>query len=58
MVTSRCECITETTTFELEQRLSIVVDVADALDYLHKDYDPPVVHRDLKPVKSMKVHLL
>ncbi|KAJ9128737.1 hypothetical protein P3X46_034530 [Hevea brasiliensis] len=33
----------------LSQRLNIAVDVASAIDYLHHDCDPPVVHCDLKP---------
>ena len=33
----------------LTQRLNIAIDVATALDYLHHDCDPPVVHCDLKP---------
>uniref|UniRef100_A0A0E0MFJ5 Receptor kinase-like protein Xa21 n=1 Tax=Oryza punctata TaxID=4537 RepID=A0A0E0MFJ5_ORYPU len=33
----------------LMQRLNIAVDVADALDYLHNNCDPPIVHCDLKP---------
>ncbi|TKW36364.1 hypothetical protein SEVIR_2G435700v4 [Setaria viridis] len=33
----------------LMQRLSIASDVVDALDYLHNDCQPPVVHCDLKP---------
>uniref|UniRef100_A0A0D9XS65 Receptor kinase-like protein Xa21 n=1 Tax=Leersia perrieri TaxID=77586 RepID=A0A0D9XS65_9ORYZ len=33
----------------LTQRLNIVVDVADALDYLHNNCDPPIIHCDLKP---------
>lgn len=33
----------------LIQRLNIAVDVADALDYLHNNCDPPIVHCDLKP---------
>ncbi|KAB1220931.1 hypothetical protein CJ030_MR3G025378 [Morella rubra] len=36
-------------TLTLTQRLSIAIDVASALDYLHHDCDPPVVHCDLKP---------
>ncbi|RVW24408.1 putative LRR receptor-like serine/threonine-protein kinase [Vitis vinifera] len=33
----------------LIQRLNIAIDVASAMDYLHHDCDPPVVHCDLKP---------
>ncbi|KAJ7982269.1 Receptor-like protein kinase [Quillaja saponaria] len=33
----------------LTQRLNIAIDVASALDYLHHDCNPPVVHCDLKP---------
>ncbi|KAI3875388.1 hypothetical protein MKW98_000065 [Papaver atlanticum] len=33
----------------LERRLSIVVDVASALNYLHHDSQSPIVHCDLKP---------
>ncbi|KAK4596285.1 hypothetical protein RGQ29_014361 [Quercus rubra] len=36
-------------TLTLTQRLNIAIDVATALDYLHHDCDPPVVHCDLKP---------
>uniref|UniRef100_A0A7N2R143 non-specific serine/threonine protein kinase n=1 Tax=Quercus lobata TaxID=97700 RepID=A0A7N2R143_QUELO len=36
-------------TLTLTQRLNIAIDVATALDYLHHDRDPPVVHCDLKP---------
>ncbi|XP_073126999.1 uncharacterized protein [Henckelia pumila] len=31
------------------QRLSIMIDVASALEYLHNGYSTPVVHCDLKP---------
>ncbi|KAL2540841.1 putative LRR receptor-like serine/threonine-protein kinase [Abeliophyllum distichum] len=33
----------------LVQRLNIVIDVANALDYLHNHCDIPIVHCDLKP---------
>lgn len=33
----------------LTERLNIAIDVASAVDYLHHDCDPPVVHCDLKP---------
>ncbi|XP_077230257.1 putative LRR receptor-like serine/threonine-protein kinase At3g47570 [Tasmannia lanceolata] len=33
----------------LIQRLDIAIDVAAAMDYLHHDCDPPIVHCDLKP---------
>jgi len=33
----------------LTGRLNIAVNVADALDYLHNDCEPPIVHCDLKP---------
>ncbi|KAM4108612.1 hypothetical protein ACB094_03G057800 [Castanea mollissima] len=36
-------------TLTLTQRLNIAIVVATALDYLHHDCDPPVVHCDLKP---------
>ncbi|KAK4596286.1 hypothetical protein RGQ29_014362 [Quercus rubra] len=36
-------------TLTLTQRLNISIDVATALDYLHYDCDPAVVHCDLKP---------
>ena len=31
------------------QRLNIIIDIADALDYLHNNCEPPIVHCDLKP---------
>ncbi|KAJ9675202.1 hypothetical protein PVL29_024232 [Vitis rotundifolia] len=37
----------------LIQRLNIAIDVASALDYLHHDSDPPVVHCDLKPANVL-----
>ncbi|XP_058181796.1 probable LRR receptor-like serine/threonine-protein kinase At3g47570 isoform X2 [Rhododendron vialii] len=33
----------------LSQRLSIAIDVACALEYLHHHYETPIVHCDLKP---------
>ena len=33
--------------------LNIAIDVASAMDYLHHDCDPPVVHCDLKPGKVL-----
>jgi len=37
----------------LLQRLNIAIDVASAMDYLHHDCDPPIVHCDLKPVNVL-----
>jgi serine/threonine protein kinase len=34
---------------DLAQRLKIVVDIADALQYIHHDCESPIIHRDLKP---------
>ncbi|KAK4368306.1 hypothetical protein RND71_012098 [Anisodus tanguticus] len=34
---------------DMLQRLSIMIDVASAMDYLHNGYSTPVVHCDLKP---------
>uniref|UniRef100_A0A0E0FGB8 non-specific serine/threonine protein kinase n=1 Tax=Oryza nivara TaxID=4536 RepID=A0A0E0FGB8_ORYNI len=36
-------------TLSLPQRLSIAVDILDALDYLHNHCQPPIIHCDLKP---------
>ncbi|CAN6195575.1 unnamed protein product [Urochloa humidicola] len=36
-------------TLSLAQRLDIAVDIMDALDYLHNQCQPPVIHCDLKP---------
>ncbi|OWM85064.1 hypothetical protein CDL15_Pgr027851 [Punica granatum] len=33
----------------LMQRVNIAIDVASAMDYLHSDCEPPIVHCDLKP---------
>ncbi|TYH73879.1 hypothetical protein ES332_D05G359300v1 [Gossypium tomentosum] len=37
----------------LMQRLNIAIDVASAMDYLHNDCDPAVVHCDLKPANVL-----
>ena len=37
------------TSLSLLQRLSIVVDVASALQYLHHQCEQPIIHCDLKP---------
>ncbi|XP_065870642.1 putative receptor-like protein kinase At3g47110 [Euphorbia lathyris] len=37
------------TTLNLTRRLSIIIDVASALEYLHCHCNPPIVHGDLKP---------
>ncbi|KAL6659194.1 hypothetical protein ACP70R_003234 [Stipagrostis hirtigluma subsp. patula] len=42
-VSSPIPCLT------LTQRLNIAVDIAEALDYLHNNCEPPIVHCDLKP---------
>ncbi|KAG6490324.1 receptor kinase-like protein Xa21 [Zingiber officinale] len=39
----------EVSNLSLVQRLSIAIDVAEALDYLHNHSNPPIVHCDLKP---------
>nr|AGT15911.1 LRR-kinase protein [Saccharum hybrid cultivar R570] len=36
-------------TLSLAQRLDIAVDIMDALEYLHNQCQPPVIHCDLKP---------
>ncbi|KAK2373468.1 putative LRR receptor serine/threonine-protein kinase [Trifolium repens] len=37
------------TTLSLDQRLNIIIDVADALHYLHQECEQLVLHCDLKP---------
>ncbi|KAL5568582.1 hypothetical protein UlMin_025157, partial [Ulmus minor] len=39
----------QSTSLSLLQRLSIVVDVASALQYLHHQCEQPIIHCDLKP---------
>ncbi|CAI9759080.1 unnamed protein product [Fraxinus pennsylvanica] len=34
---------------DMKQRISIMIDVAAALEYLHHDYSTPIIHCDLKP---------
>ncbi|KAH9714667.1 protein kinase domain-containing protein [Citrus sinensis] len=48
--------------FDILQRLSVIIDVALALEYLHFGYSNPVVHCDIKPSnvlldKDMVAHL-
>ncbi|KAL6626756.1 hypothetical protein ACP70R_030482 [Stipagrostis hirtigluma subsp. patula] len=40
---------TQRNTLSLQQRLDIAVDIVDALDYLHNQCQPPIIHCDLKP---------
>ncbi|OQU86321.1 hypothetical protein SORBI_3003G072000 [Sorghum bicolor] len=40
---------TSNNTLSLAQRLDIVVDIMDALGYLHNHCQPPIIHCDLKP---------
>jgi serine/threonine protein kinase len=40
---------THRNSLSLEQRLDIIVDIVDALDYLHNHCQPQIVHCDLKP---------
>ncbi|CAN6173502.1 unnamed protein product [Urochloa humidicola] len=41
--------ITEGRVLSVIQRFNIVVDIADALNYLHNSCEPPIIHCDLKP---------
>ncbi|KAJ8774416.1 hypothetical protein K2173_012722 [Erythroxylum novogranatense] len=43
----------ELKSLNLIQRLSIAIDVASALDYLHHHCETPIIHRDLKPSNVM-----
>uniref|UniRef100_A0A0D9UWT6 Receptor kinase-like protein Xa21 n=1 Tax=Leersia perrieri TaxID=77586 RepID=A0A0D9UWT6_9ORYZ len=40
---------TPSNTLCLSQRLDIAIDIVDALEYLHNQCQPPIVHCDLKP---------
>ncbi|KAJ8647493.1 hypothetical protein MRB53_000516 [Persea americana] len=40
-------------TLSLNQRLSIAIDVANALDYLHYHHGTPIVHCDIKPTNVL-----
>ncbi|KAL6897258.1 hypothetical protein ACP4OV_006954 [Aristida adscensionis] len=41
--------LTSTNTLSLHQRLDIAVDIVDAVEYLHTNCQPQVIHCDLKP---------
>ncbi|XP_020592640.1 uncharacterized protein LOC110033111 [Phalaenopsis equestris] len=41
--------IDEDDVLSLEKRLSIAIDVAEALEYLHHSCEPPIIHCDIKP---------
>ncbi|XP_020582354.1 probable LRR receptor-like serine/threonine-protein kinase At3g47570 [Phalaenopsis equestris] len=41
--------INEDDLFSLEKRLSIAINVAEALEYLHHSCEPPIIHCDIKP---------
>ncbi|XP_039072003.1 receptor kinase-like protein Xa21 [Hibiscus syriacus] len=52
----KCLCpehVESGTCLTLLQRLNIAIDVASAMDYLHNDCEPPVVHCDLKPANVL-----
>jgi serine/threonine protein kinase len=41
--------LTSSRTLSLSQRLDIAVDIATAVEYLHNNCQPQVIHCDLKP---------
>ena len=43
------EMLEEPRSLSLLQRLNISIDVANALDYLHHNFQTPIIHCDLKP---------
>ncbi|KAJ8765684.1 hypothetical protein K2173_014806 [Erythroxylum novogranatense] len=51
--TDKTDGIHEPRSLNLIRRLSIAIDVANALDYLHHQCETPIVHCDLKPSNVM-----
>ncbi|CAL4977869.1 unnamed protein product [Urochloa decumbens] len=49
----KSEIPTVSNTLSLAQRLDISVDIMDALDYLHNQCQPAIVHCDLKPTNIL-----
>lgn len=45
----KSEELNNVNSLSVSQRLNIVVDIADALHYLHSSCIPPIIHCDLKP---------
>jgi serine/threonine protein kinase len=45
----RCEELKVMKSLSVIQRLNIVVDITDALCYLHTNSVPPIIHCDIKP---------